>query len=117
MINENRARNIYRLVSRQLKDASDQEYNETFDILDEMLELYSLKHNKNRKKLFAILVQNEEYDMTDSIHFVLAYDKKLAIAEFCINSSIKQYHISEDQDVIDVEEMIKHQILILKEDN
>ena len=55
--------------------------------------------------------------MIDSIHFILAYDKKLAIAEFCINSSIKQYHISEDQDVIDVEEMIKHQILILKEDN
>ena len=51
MTNEDRARNIYRLVSRQLKDASDQEYNETFDILDEMLELYFLKHNKNRKKL------------------------------------------------------------------
>ena len=115
MINDNILKYIFKGVSIQLKDSSEEEYNEVLSTLEEMLNLYFLKHNGNRKRLFMIKIMNEDYNMIDSVKFVLAYNKRHALLEFGRNSVYNEYYLNEDENVVDVEEELNHKILVLKD--
>lgn len=115
MINDNILKKIFKGVSAQLKDSSEEEYNEVLGVLEEMLGLYFLKHNGNRKRLFMILIRNEDYNMIDSVKFVLAYNKRHALLEFGKDWDYNQYYLDEDENVVDVEEELNHKILVLKD--
>lgn len=115
MINDNILKKIFKGVSAQLKDSSEEEYNEVLSTLEEMLNLYFLKHNGNRKRLFMIKIMNEDYNMIDSVKFVLAYNKRHALLEFGRNSVYNEYYLNEDENVVDVEEELNHKILVLKD--
>ena len=115
MINDNILKHIFKGVSIQLKDSSEEEYNEVLSTLEEMLNLYFLKHNGNRKRLFMIKIMNEDYNMIDSVKFVLAYNKRHALLEFGRNSVYNEYYLNEDENVVDVEEELNHKILVLKD--
>ena len=113
MSEKDMARKIYRTICANLKTADDEEYNQTLDVLEEMIKLYFLKHNRNKKKLFLAKFSNEN-GLVESIGFVLACNNKDALNESCklIGPKDKEYGLYVS-DLIDVANRIDKDILIL----
>lgn len=107
-------RKIYRTVCANLRITNDEEYNQTLDVLEEMIKLYFLKHNGNKKKLFMIQVSDSD-DYLQSTGFILAYDKEDAVNEFCKSKKFTQlqYHGFYVSNLVDIEDAINNKILIL----
>lgn len=78
---EEALRKIYKLVHKHM-------WNEdiVIGVLNELLELYYLKHNGNRKKLFIIEKIDSDYN-NSGIDTIFGYDKLSAKKEYIIKNN------------------------------